>query len=496
MLIQLYRDNYTEIPEENLQCKIYDGYYDGDLNWFNTATLLDLVPTSDLTTLSTITGNLLDDADLTSKSLNVNGFFRARETGTYKFGLISGGGNDAYSGFGIYPQPFPFANLPGSQTTFNYDTHIILNLRIESNSKGLLVEFGGGNGFAICVGDYNGNKSLQFLMRRNNALITNEVVDISQYVNQSNTFYFFVNRVGDELTSVWDVVTTVNGTQIDNFSISSGSLSGTDPGTIGGCMNDHFFDNLTSSQLSDVIFDATNFLNLDTLKYTSPIYNHYVYYNLIPSLDLAEVKSDVYVNNTRVAFRDATNNYPFITEGSINLVAGMYYPINIYLGKSTTSGAFGVYVIEPTSNTKIFNHTGLTTYYDINPENLTTETTSSFPLTYLDGSLQGNFRVSPLALYINRPKFSGGKGTLFYLASDELFNNFNGTYKNYIQLHEKPVADDDERKRFTQFSSDMSFECELDGKIEIVFRRGVNEPISWTYAMVILDVERIPTKTL
>ena len=144
----------------------------------------------------------------------------------------------------------------------------------------------------------------------------------------------------------------------------------------------------------------------------------------------------------------------------------------------------------------IQNATGLTTYYDINPETQPAITSASFPLVIEDNTLQGLFRVSPLALYYNRSDFATTKHEILYIASDDLFNNFNGTFKNYIQLHEKPVANDNERKRFTQFSSDMSFECELNGRIEVRFRRGTVESNAFRYAMLILDVERVPTKQL
>ena len=210
--------------------------------------------------------------------------------------------------------------------------------------------------------------------------------------------------------------------------------------------------------------------------------------------------SFLYINDTLVV-NNGNTHAPQNAFGNINTVAGTYYKIDIYYGETVEGQWFSAGYLEQNStstniNQFITNATGLTTYYEINPTGQVPLTTNIFPLTILDGSLQGLFKVSPLALYFNRSNFVGGKGDLFYMASDELFNNFNGTYKNYIQLHEKPVANDNERKQFSQFSSDMSFECELNGKIEIRFKRGVNEPVTWAYAMVILDVERIPTKNI
>lgn len=209
--------------------------------------------------------------------------------------------------------------------------------------------------------------------------------------------------------------------------------------------------------------------------------------------------SFLYINNVQVV-NNGGPHAPQNAFANVNTVAGTYYKIDIYYGESTLGQWFSAGYLEGNSTSTnisdfITNATGLTTYYEFDP---TTQTPlqASIPLKIQDNTLQGLFRVSLIAVYINRAQFTSEKHQLVYIASDDLFNNFNGTYKNYIQIQDKPIVNEIERKRFTQFSSDMSFECDLNGKIEINIRRGDTEPYSYRYAMVILDVERIPTKTL
>jgi hypothetical protein len=215
--------------------------------------------------------------------------------------------------------------------------------------------------------------------------------------------------------------------------------------------------------------------------------------------------SFLFINDAMVVNNGNTHG-PENQFGNISMVAGRYYKFDVYWGESARGQWLSAGYLEPLDdgtttnsinlNDFITNATGLTTYYDINPQTQPTQTTNAFPLVIEDDTLQGLFRVSPLALYINRTNFTSTKHQILYIASDDLFNSFNATYKTYIQVHEKPVANDNERKRFTQFSSDMSFECELNGRIEVRFRRGNAEPINWRYAMLILDVERIPVKQI
>ena len=81
MLVQLYRDNYSTTPTENLITTIYDGFFDGVESWFLTATTVNTdLRTSNLTDLNSITANLFNS--LTPQSVKVSGFFRAKKTGT------------------------------------------------------------------------------------------------------------------------------------------------------------------------------------------------------------------------------------------------------------------------------------------------------------------------------------------------------------------------------------------------------------------------------
>ena len=177
--------------------------------------------------------------------------------------------------------------------------------------------------------------------------------------------------------------------------------------------------------------------------------------------------------------------------------------MDIYYGESAQGQWLSVGFNEPNNdgtnnnstniNDFITNGTGLTTFYDTDPTTQVAINTAFSPLVYDDYSLRGLYKVSFLAVYFNRGNFGTSKNDLCYIASDELFNPNNGTYKDYIIIDENPIRNDaNDLKHAVQFSNDMTFLCELNGHIQIMFRRGINEPVAFRYAMVILDVEPVP----
>lgn len=80
-------------PSYFLTYQLYQDYYNGDISWFNTATLISNGQTRDLLNLSKITNNDILINSSIAQSIKVNGFFRAQTTGSYRFFT---GGNGKY----------------------------------------------------------------------------------------------------------------------------------------------------------------------------------------------------------------------------------------------------------------------------------------------------------------------------------------------------------------------------------------------------------------
>jgi hypothetical protein len=501
MLVQLYRDNYIETAQEELTFRIYNGYFNGtdaspNITWFNTAVLLIEGTTANLTDLQTATKNQFGDVD--NKSLKVFGYFRAKKTGVYTFYTTSddasflyindiliisnGGTHNAQTRFGVYYM------TAGSY--YKFDIYYGESAQGQEFSAGyyepdLTVvpdQSLTGATTTIMDGIYPGNyvvSSSSFLSAGSEpyrafdkslysdtafcsigSIYSKTIGGYSQYYADAGTATTSIVG-GGTYRGEWLQIELPKAIRIKHFKMNRRSGTG---GT---------------SNLPDLYaLFGTN----DTTQGWYKLYERSSPGNAHWGANVYEVKS----------FNVATNENEY-----------KYYRMAVYRTQTNSAMAFGellLYTEIPPAVTTNFikDGTGLTTYYNINPENTTTlvETTANYPLLYLDASLQGLFKVSVLAMYSNRTNFTTSKHDILYIASDDLFNNFNGTYRNYIQIHEKPVANDNERKRFTQFSDDMSFKCELDGKIEVRFRRGTSEPVNWRYAMLILDVERIPVTSL
>jgi hypothetical protein len=422
-------------------------------NWYDTATLLHTdLRTSNLTSLDTTTLNLFNSTQ--EQSIKVSGFFRAKKTGTYRFftysndkNILEIDGDDIIVNNDLKQNTFANKSLIAGRY---YSFNLYYGSRVFNYPPVPLVTNGGeltgqlyGNGVYTVTSSSNTSGRTAF-----------DLFDGAGSWRPQNT-----DRVG-----AWVQLELPNAIVLGAFQVNT--FTGGGAGVprkfkIEGS-NDNF---ATSVLLNETDWDVDQ--GSKTIEIDPPVNQAFKYFRL---------------TNLEVGYGTSfiQYNYPLMFYEKANISTGYLEPND----NGTNTGS-----TDP--NDFIKNATGLTTYYDINPQTQPVLITSNFPLVMEDDTLQGRFRVSPLALYINRPNFLTSKYDIFYIASDELFNNFNGTYKNYIQLHEKPIADDNERKRFTQFSSDMSFECELNGKIEIRIRRGDFEPVTFRYFMVILDVERL-----
>lgn len=477
MLVQLFRDNYDTTPTENLITSIYDGFFDGVENWFTTATLLNTdLRTSNLTSLNTTTLNLFNSSQ--TQSCKVAGFFRAKKTGTYRFytysndkNILEIDGDDIIVNNNL--NQISFANkslIAGRYYSFNlyYGSRVLkyppVAFPSSTNTTVNTLTVGGqlfGNGLytARTSGTSSGypynvvDKNVLTRWRSNN--------------NYPNTTTTTITNYGN-IVGEWFQLQLPNSIVLDKFYLRTR-------------------DSSTSIRPRGIVMLGSNTgLNDWNVLYLSNDINFVGMFENTFSID---VEPQSYSYFRFIATSTYGGNYYEIWELELyekpSLECGYMEPND----DGTSSGSTN-------PDDFITNATGLTTYYDINPETQNVLTTADYPLVIEDDSLQGLFRISIIAFYNNRANFTTGKHSILYLASDDLFNNFNGTYKNYIQIHEKPVANDNERKRFTQFSDDMSFECELNGRIEVNLRRGVNEPTAFRYAMLILDVERIPVKNL
>lgn len=495
MLVQLYRDNFVGTPKEELDYEVYSGYFADDFNSnvFSVNNLLANETTIDFTSVATAFGGTISGTDV--KSGIIYGFFRAKQTGTYTFFTRS---RDA-----------SYLRINNVNVVYNNGIHEPQSVYgvydcVAGKYYQFVIYYGnsGAGEAEFSAGYYEPDYGIvipEKPLNSNNTTLTGVKYE-GEYILTSST----VPPVGREPFKAFnksyygDDRFDSEGGIYNRFISGLGgyySLSGTASTNIvgGGVYSGswlqielptqirikHFKINRRSlvnpaSLLDLFVFLGTNDPNAGWFKLYERTTPSSSYWNIN---NLHEVKS----------FNVETNENEY-----------KYYRIAVFRNQQNSGYSLAqllLYTEPPPENTDLYttNGTGLTSYYDVNPETQDVLTTADYPLVIEDDTLQGLFRISILALYNNRSNFSTSKHELLYLASDDLFNNFNGTYKNYIQIHEKPVDNDTERKRFTQFSDDMSFECELNGRIEVKFRRGTFEPTNWRYAMLILDVERIPS---
>lgn len=467
MLVQLYRDNYLTTPIERLNYTLYNGYFNGtdanlNLGFFETSEVLATGSTSDLTSLETATNGTFQQ--------NFNDTEAMNDTWTNTGYVYTVGGT------GLTVTTRTQNNLRLTMTNANDPTLTLEGTRPTVNStnfKYVHIRYKVVSGTPDFIDLYYYNTSGLGLSASRRMFRGYGAVTLGEWKN-----------------IVFDL------TNDTNWSSANWNRFRLDPLQNGNAVIDFDYLAITNSiEPPDYNNKSLKISGFFRAKKTG---THRFYTR-------SDDASYLLINDSAVVLsggsHTAQNRF-----GNINMTAGTYYKIDIYYGDNATGQLFSAGYLEPdddgTNNNStnlndfIKNATGLTTYYDIDPTSFSNVLQVAIPLTIQDNTLQGLFRVSLLAVYINRTQFSTGKHELVYIASDDLFNNFNGTYKNYIQIQDKPIANEVERKRFTQFSSDMSFECELDGKIEINIRRGDTEPYSYRYAMVILDVERIPTKNI
>lgn len=476
MLIHALLDNKLTI-DQGLKYEVYDGNYNGDINsgFFNEP-YLTTGTTTDLSTISTITNNYLNENDTNSRSIIVNGFFRARETGTYTFGVAAESlNNPTYEGTGLYPQSAPIDET--NALSIGNDSLFIYNFKLERSSVGVITEIGGSaNGTCITIYDNGNTKTLQIYHFKSSSpdMDIEELIDIDRFVGQDIQLVLYLIR--DDITGFWNVKVIINNELVDDYNINFDTfLAGNNFTSVGGIDPD-------TTTLPLNFFKTTN-------NYSSPFYSHKLWYATLPTN--TNVKANLVFNNTTII--DINNGtYDFLpVTATVNLNAGSYYSFNLYLGKSNPA-YFSAYFTEPNSTTRTFNGSGLDVFYLTNysPGGGETNITS---LVYNNDSLYGRYKIGLIGLYVERGNFATTKDKLLFISSPQLYIPCSGS--QLLVLHEEPVSNDFSRKDHHIFSDEFELDAELNGKIELKFQRrnnqGVLSNVSFQRAVLVMQASRL-----
>ena len=385
VILSTVGNSYTEITEWRLY----------EPNLYN-------IKTSNLSTLSTMTGNILKAEDNASKTVTIDGYFRARNTGTHTFGVVAESlDNPTYEGTGPYPATIPTVII-------TLDCLFIYNFRLNETSTGVITEIGGAeNSSAITIYDEAGIKKIQIIHYKSGtgAFNVNKQYDISKYLNTDIQLVLYVNR-NDPTNTNYDVKIIMNNELIGNYIVSTTqALAGNNQATIGGL--DNVSPNSVISPLS--LKSITN--------YSSPIYSHKLWYN--NSLPTANaVKADLYINETLVVDKN-NGTYDFQPlEGTISLTAGQYYPFKLILGKNSVS-YFNVNFTEPDGN-KVSNDED--TLFFRKPNQRLLETEKEYP---------------PLAATSNNTELSYikyGNGS-YIMRSSSIYNSSHDAWRSFNKIY-------------------------------------------------------------
>jgi hypothetical protein len=109
-------------------------------------------------------------------------------------------------------------------------------------------------------------------------------------------------------------------------------------------------------------------------------------------------------------------------------------------------------------------------------------------LIYRNPSLYGTFKINIIGLYVDRYNFATNKDNLLYISSPQLF--VPGSGSRFLILHEEPVSGDTSRKDYHLFSDDFELVTQLNGFIELRFRRG-NVDAYFQRALLVMQADKI-----
>jgi len=468
MLIHALFDSKTELGD-GLKYQLYNGYFNGtdalpNTTWFDTAELLASGTTSDLSSLATATNNTFqqnfNDTEAMNDNWNMTGYTYSQSdlvitTRTANnLRLTMSNSTD--------PQLYLEGTSRPAIDTANFK-YIHLRYKLVSGSADALILFfynTSASGDKYAVFNYNKEGGYSGVVKVNNYEDTvigkwyNIVFDMSNHPN-------------------W---TTGNWTKYRIDPIVSGSA----------VIDFEYFVISNSPNPPDY--------NNKSLKLSGAFraMKTGVYRFFTRSDDASFIYIDGILTVSNGGSHAAQNRF-----GNVSLVAGSYYQFIIYYGDSSAGQEFSAGYLEPLDNGStsgstnvndfITNGTGLTVYF----QNNYTSGGGPFFTSYIynNPSLYGRFKIDIIGLYVERTNFSTSKDDLLYLTSNQLYSPGSGS--RFLVLHEEPVSSDFVRKDHHYFSDDFEIVCQLNGFIEISFKRGVNSNVTFQRLLLVMQADPI-----
>lgn len=473
MLIHALFDNKTELGD-GLKYQLYNGYFNGtdalpNTTWFDTAELLASGTTTDLSSLATATNNTFqqnfNDTEAMYDNWNMTGYTYTAST---DLTITTRTANNLR--LTMTNSTDPQLNLEGTRPAIDTATYNYIHLRYKLVS---------GSADALVFFFYNTSAAA-------------DKYAVFNYNNVGSGGYpgvVKVNNYEDTITGKWYNIV---------FNMS------THPNWTAGNWAKFRLDPITGDSAKTAVIDFEYFVISNSPN--PPDYNYKslklsgafrakktgVYRFFTRSDDASFLYIDGILTVSNGGSHAAQNRF-----GNVSLVAGSYYQFIIYYGDSTAGQEFSAGYLEPLDdgttsgstnvNNFITNGTGLTVYF----QNNYTSGGGPFFTSYIynNPSLYGRFKIDIIGLYVERTNFSTGKDDLLYLISNQLYSPGSGS--RFLVLHEEPVSSDFVRKDHHYFSDNFEIVCQLNGFIEISFKRGVNSNVTFQRLLLVMQADPI-----
>lgn len=113
--------------------------------------------------------------------------------------------------------------------------------------------------------------------------------------------------------------------------------------------------------------------------------------------------------------------------------------------------------------------------------------TNKSAIIYNDASLYGRYKIYIIGLYVDSFNYDDTKN-LLYISSPQLVTP--GSNNNLLILQEVPVSDNLTKKTYHAFSDNFEITTELNGKIEVYFKRDNNEAL-FKKALLVMQAIKI-----
>lgn len=463
MLIHALYQNITSLIEA-LNYNVYTGYYNNDLNWFDTATLMSNGYTPNLTTVATTSGNTFGNN--ANRSLKLDGFFRARKTGLYRFFTRT---KDA-----------SYLVIDGDTIIDNGGLHAPQNI---FGSKSLIV----GNYYPFSL--YYGLPNIEYppaIMGANTTTITGQLYGNGNYyttassTSSGNPWHAFDNN-----SSIWR----------SNGVYPTGARASTTT-TAGNVLGEWLQIQLPFEIILEKFLITPNSTGIPRPRQVKLLGSNNTAnpWNILYETDILSF-STINVNSTQ-----SYNIFRLVVLTSSGASTTEVREMKLFeLPEPLLSAGFKEPLDDGTNPVStdvidyITNGTSLGVYYNTNPAT-SSGTFARNTYTYINPSLYGKFKVSILSIYLNRTNFTTNKNDLIYLYSPDLFNAFSGN--TLIVIDEEPVDGQEDNSFCKSFCDGIEFECDLHGKIDLIPTRNLqttteNEGFQFQKILIVLDVEKI-----